>query len=424
MPRKSSYYAKRVKILKYVKVGDSWRFANVVERNGKIVRDYVLVSGKEEHHPEGTYYIEWYELESQRRRQAVPNFADLLDAARRKAIEVAALRAGVIRAESKPNDSAEGHVAIGEAIDTYLDFVKHNRAPRTYLTYRYTLDTLLRRSYTKTNVSQVHRDDILKFMTDCYKLDLGGRTVYDKLVVVLQMFKQYGVTKLLRPSDWPDYVEKIRPIYEAEEIQSLFTHADEDESIFIGFLLGSGFRDQEAQHVTFRDLDFRNSVVRVTAKPAWGFKPKNHEERIVPLPTPLIEDLRTLKRRRDAQPADLVFPNSKGNPDTENDMIVKRVAERAKLNCGQCISRHGNRCSQGPHCSHYTLHKFRHTFATEHLRHGVDIRTLQTWLGHRDIKSTMVYLKGVQSKNALAKVNAGAIGRYLEGRASGSVPLQ
>ena len=52
-------------------------------------------------------------------------------------------------------------------------------------------------------------------------------------------------------------------------------------------------------------------------------------------------------------------------------------------------------------------------FRTEHLRHGVDIRTLQSWMGHRDIKSTMVYLKGVQSKDALAKVNAGALARYV-----------
>jgi hypothetical protein len=29
------------------------------------------------------------------------------------------------------------------------------------------------------------------------------------------------------------------------------------------------------------------------------------------------------------------------------------------------------------------------------------IRTLQTWMGHPDIKSTMVYLKGVHSKDAL-----------------------
>ena len=112
-------------------------------------------------------------------------------------------------------------------------------------------------------------------------------------------------------------------------------------------------------------------------------------------------------------PAQLIFPNSKGNPDSENDMIVKRVAQRANLNCGQCVTKHRNKCAEGPYCHHFFLHKFRHTFATEHLRHGVDIRTLQNWMGHRDIKSTMVYLKGVQSKDALAKVNAGALARYV-----------
>jgi integrase/recombinase XerD len=90
-------------------------------------------------------------------------------------------------------------------------------------------------------------------------------------------------------------------------------------------------------------------------------------------------------------------------------MIVKRVAERAKLNCGQCVTKHGNRCSEGPHCQHYFFHKLPHTLATEHLRHGVDIRTLQTWMGHRDIKSTMIDLKGVQSKDVLAKIDAGAL---------------
>ena len=110
----------------------------------------------------------------------------------------------------------------------------------------------------------------------------------------------------------------------------------------------------------------------------------------------------------------LVFPNTRGNPDSANEMIVKRVAQRAKLNCGQCITRYGNRCANGPYCQNFFLPKFRHTFATEHLRHGVDIRTLQTWMGHRDIKSTMAYLKGVQSKDALAKVNAGSLAAYVD----------
>jgi len=406
-------YPNRVNILKYVKVGEKWRFSNVVEKKGKIVRDHVLIAGIDEHHPEGTYYIEWYEIGNRRRRKAVPDFAAVVEEARRKAMEVEATRAGIVEIQSSPASIPPTRLRVDTAIDNYLEFIKNHRSARTYLTYRYSLDTLFRQSCTPQFVEDVSREDIVKFMTDCYTKGLGHRTVYGKLVVVLQMLKRYHKTKLIETSDWPNYVEKIRVIYEPEEIQAMLRHAGEDEAIFLKFMVGSGFRDREAQHVTWRDIDFHNSVVRVTAKPIWGFKPKNWEERCVPLPMALIQQLRAVKERRNAMPAQLVFPNTKGRPNTETDMIVKRVAERAKLNCGQCITKHGNRCSQGAYCQHYFLHKFRHTFATGHRRHGVDIRTLQTWMGHRDIKSTMVYLKGVQSKDALAKVNAGALAGYV-----------
>lgn len=406
------HYAERVNILKKVRVGRCWKLVPAVERNGKLVRDHVWVAGCDEHHAEGNYYLEWYQ-DRKRLRQAAGDFSRVIDEARRKSIELEAIRAGII-APVPPAPAENGRLTLAAAIGQYLELVKAGRSPRTYLTYRYTLNTLLRGSYRKTYVDEVTREDVLQFIGDCYKLGLGNRTVYDKLVVVLQLFKRYGQTKLIAASDWPDYVEKIRPIYEPEEIEAMLGAATENEAVFLKFLLGSGFRDREVRHLTWRDIDLRNSLVRVTAKPIWRFQPKNWEERVVPLPTAIVEELRKLRERKSAQSSQLVFPNSKGNPDSENDMIVKRVAERAKLNCGQCETKHGNRCAEGPHCQHFFLHKFRHTFATEHLRHGIDIRTLQAWMGHRDIKSTMVYLKGVQSKDALARVNAGALARYAE----------
>ncbi len=41
----------------------------------------------------------------------------------------------------------------------------------------------------------------------------------------------------------------------------------------------------------------------------------------------------------------------------------------------------------------FWLHKFRATFATRALRSGVDLRTVQMWMGHTDLESTMRYLK-------------------------------
>jgi integrase/recombinase XerD len=414
VPSRSPQFAKRVNLLKKIKVGDAWRFAPAVpESNGKL-KDKVLVDGAVEVHPEGSYFIEWRE-NGRRRRESVEK-EEALDRARRKAVEVQAQRDGLIQAAPPPTpaeNSENGRVKTGEAIDLYLKFIKAHRKSRTYLTYRFTLDVLLRTSFTKPYIDQVTREDLIQFMTDCYERGLGKRTVYDKLVVVLQLFKRYGKSGLLQKSDWPEYVETIRPIYEAEELEAMFKAATEDEATLLKFLVGSGLRDQEVRFLLWRDIDFRHNLVRVTAKPQWEFTPKNWEERAVPLPEGLMQRLRALKERRNGVPAHLVFPSSRGNPDSAMDEIVKRVARRAKLNCGMCETKHGNRCSEGPYCSNFFLHKFRHTFATEHLRHGVDIRTLQSWMGHRDIKSTMVYLKGVQSKDALTKVNAGSLARYV-----------
>ena len=415
------HYADRVNIVKKIKLQNQWRFAPVVfEPNGRL-RDKVRINGQIEIHAEGAYYLEW-RVNGDRKRERVAK-EDAVDQARRKAVELEAgkhgialaspLKAGAGELSSEPEVRDDSkRLLMGKAIDDYLAFIKTHRKKRTYTAYRYTLDTLLRAAYKKSFVDEVERQDIIDFMSYCYEQGLGSRTVYDKVVVVLQLFKRHGKSGLIHSSDWPVYVETIRPIYEAEELEAMFKAATEDEATLLKFLIASGLRDQEIRYLTWRDIDFRHSVVRITAKPIWGYSPKNWEERVVPVPTGILERLKKLKARRDATPAKPVFPNGRGNPDSEMDMIVKRVAQKAGLNCGQCITKHGNKCAKGPHCQNFFLHKFRHTFATEHLRHGVDIRTLQIWMGHRDIKSTMVYLKGIQNKDALAKVNAGAVAQY------------
>lgn len=409
---RAKQYADRVNIIKRIKLGSKWPFAPVVEHNGRIVRDHVLVAGREEYHPEGRYYLEWYEG-GKRRRKTVPKYENLLSSARSKSIELNALKVGLLRLSDAPAATECARLTMSAAIDDYLEYIRKHRSLRTYRTYRPVLNVLFRKSYTKTYVDEVTREDILKFASDCFDLGLLPRTVYDRMVTVLQLFKRHGYKNLVERSDWPNYVETIRPIYEPEEIAAMLKHADPNEAILIKFCLASGFRDREIRYVTWRDIDFRNCVVRVTAKPIWKFKPKNYEERAVPVPAALIEQLQELKDRRSSVFSEPVFPNTKGKPNSLHIEIIKEIAYRAKLNCGQCVTKYGNRCTDGPHCQRFFLHKFRHTFATEHLRDGVDIRTLQGWMGHRDIQSTMVYLKGIQSKDALVKVNGGSLAAYV-----------
>lgn len=202
-------YADRVNLIKKIKVGATWRFAPVVpEPNGRL-KDKVRINGAVETHTEGAYYIEWRER-GKRCRVSVAR-EDAVAEARKKAVELQAIRDGLIASPEPVVEEAVVQTPIGDAIDAYLRYVKMQRKSRTFLTYRYTLDVLLRASYKKKYVEDATRQDAIDFMTYCYEQGLGSRTVYDKVVTVLQLFKKHGRSGLMEKGDWPKYVDAIRP---------------------------------------------------------------------------------------------------------------------------------------------------------------------------------------------------------------------
>jgi hypothetical protein len=61
------------------------------------------------------------------------------------------------------------------------------RKRRAFLTYRYTLDVLLRTSYKRKYAEDATQQDAIDFMTYCCEQGLGARTVYDKVVTVVHL---------------------------------------------------------------------------------------------------------------------------------------------------------------------------------------------------------------------------------------------
>jgi len=83
-------------------------------------------------------------------------------------------------------------------------------------------------------------------------------------------------------------------------------------------------------------------------------------------------------RRRPGSAAPVLTPT--GQPERRHHLhetVIQRALRRAVLDVG--ISRR------------ISCHTFRHSFATHLLEEGYDIRTIQELLGHRDVKTTMIY---------------------------------
>src|SRR5258708_1755211 len=98
-----------------------------------------------------------------------------------------------------------------------------------------------------------------------------------------------------------------------------------------------------------------------------------------------------------------------GKPSDEFLEYCKGVAYRAELHCGRCVDKQGRSCADGPYCERWYLHRCWHTFATMHLQSGVDIRTVSAWLGHKNVKTTMIYLKDARGSDIRRKVNGGLL---------------
>jgi integrase len=205
----------------------------------------------------------------------------------------------------------------------------------------------------------------------------------------------------LENREWPRVTEKVIKAYSLEELTDLFAAADAEDRIAFKFFLGTGCRERGVQFACWRDLNFSDSTFTVTAKPDLAFSPKDYEERVIPMPDDLIEALR---ERRKAHPtARLIFTNGRGGPEGHFLRRLKILAQRAGVNCGDCVNKVGKSCREVPLCDRWELHALRKTFATMHHDAGVSARTIQSWLGHSDLETTLRYLKVNDNRSATTR---------------------
>jgi site-specific recombinase XerD len=129
----------------------------------------------------------------------------------------------------------------------------------------------------------------------------------------------------------------------------------------------NGMRNAEIVQLRKHDIRFDRDEIRV-------HKGKGGKDRMLPM----SDTIKVLLAAyiREYKPNFWLFEGQrKGFPysGTSLDAIFRRAKNKAGLN------------------KRYRLHDLRHSFATHLLEKGVDVRIIQELLGHKDIKTTLVY---------------------------------
>jgi integrase/recombinase XerD len=363
----------------------------VLAANGRIKPDHVIVKGNLEKHSEGSYYLEWRKGSKRVRLSVGKDAADASTQRQRKEAELNAVNNGVAVAP----DANKGKRSLPDSVAAFLEDVRlklaaskksHGRH-NTVGCYSTALAYFLE-SCTKQYPEDIDRHDLLVFSAYlASEKEQGPRSTYNKFQIVMSFLKAQGIHKLVCKNDWPKYTEAEPETYEQEDLDKLFAACDAQEKLWFEFFLMTGMREQEVIFCYWSDVNFAASTVRVTYKPDRQWTPKAYKEREIPIPEKLCVSLKA-KKEKSASGCNLVFPTSGCKPKFDFLDCLKGIVRRAGL----------------PE-ENFWLHKFRSTFATHSLHSGIDVRTVQSWLGHSDIESTMRYLKPSRSKQTRDKVN-------------------
>jgi len=303
----------------------------------------------------------------------------------RKEAELSAVSHGIALV---PQGELDKRRKLDVAVVHFLEETALNKKPKTLNAYTNSLKYFAE-SCGKTYLEEIDRLCLLRFASYLRESkEQEPRTVRNNFANVMTFLRSQGITGIARKGDWPVFTHANVETYERADLDKFFAVCDRNERLLFEFLLMTGMREQEAIHTTWRDVNPTHGTVSMRWKSAFGWTPKAYREREIPVPSKLIRALE-LAKPVGVSPQALLFPTSTGLRNWHMLEACKAVAKRA-----------------GFDPEDWFLHKFRATFATMHLQSGVDLATVQNWMGHKDLASTMRYLKSARNEHVRQKVNA------------------
>ncbi len=180
--------------------------------------------------------------------------------------------------------------------------------------------------------------------------------------------KDYPLVKIAYPK-----LEKKLPkfVYYNDLLEILKESLNDSDGIrdrlIIEMLYATGVRVSELVNIKYSDIDFNNRRIRVCGK--------GNKERIVYYGEYAEDALKEYMSTHKKNEENYLFTNSRGGNLTDRGVryIIDNIMNKLSIKV------------------HVTPHVIRHTFATDMLNNGCDIKIVQELLGHSSLRTTEIY---------------------------------
>ena len=211
----------------------------------------------------------------------------------------------------------------------------------------------------------------------------------------------------------PQKAKSMPVVLSKEEARAVILKMTGVPQLITQVMYGGGLRIMETLRLRVKDLDFANRQIVVRDG-------KGENDRFTILPESLIQPLQAhLQNVKHIHEVDvskgfgsvyLPFALERKYPNADREWIWQYVFPATSLYTDsktRVTRRHllhetviQKSIKQAARLAkidkHVTPHTFRHSFATHLLQNNYDIRTIQELLGHKDVKTTMIYTHVLQ----------------------------
>lgn len=276
---------------------------------------------------------------------------------------------------------------ITDIVKSYTRYLKleRNYSPNTLAAYQNDLSWLLSFcEQQEMNPLEMQLEDLQHFAVQLHEHQIGP-TSQARILSGIRSFYKYLLlsgeieqdpTELLES---PHLGERLPEVLSTDEIDQIQKSIDlskpegQRNKTIIEVLFSCGLRVSELVNLKLSNLYLEEGFVRVMGK--------GSKERLVPISSKAIRELkywfvdRNLMKIQQGE-EDYVFLNRRGKHLTRTMILIMLKRQAVAAGITKTIS----------------PHTLRHSFATELLKGGADLRAIQAMLGHESIGTTELYM--------------------------------